>query len=73
MKHQKPFMVKVFLVIMRINTAHNNEPNRKIIDVKLNRKAAEAITNQIPGTYIEKHVADRSETLLSIINKGERK
>lgn len=69
MKRKDPFLVKVFLVILKLNTAKNGEPNRKIIDVKLSRKAAEAITNQLPGTYIERHVANRTEDLVSLFNK----
>ena len=51
--------IKVYLVIERSNVARPGQANRKIVAVKLTRKAAEDYVAGHPGTYVEKHVATK--------------
>lgn len=68
-KKENPFLVKVYVVMIRHNTARPGEPNRSIVAVKLSQKAAKTITDSIPGTYIERFIADKSEDLTSLFKK----
>lgn len=49
--------IKVYLVCMRRNLSKPGEPNVQIVAARLTHKAAQAIVDITPGTYIEKHVA----------------
>lgn len=51
--------VKVYVVLQHQNLPLDGEPNRMIIAVKLTREAAQKVVNDIPGTYIEKHRANK--------------
>ena len=56
---KKPFVVKVYLVYIPVNTAKDREPNRKLISAKLTWGAACHIRDQIPGTIIERIFVDK--------------
>lgn len=49
--------IKVYLVIQHQTLAHPGEVNTRIIAARLTRLASQEIVNQMPGTYIEKHLA----------------
>jgi hypothetical protein len=49
--------IKVYLVVQRQTLARPGEPNTRIIAARLTRSAAQEIVDQIPGTFIEKHLA----------------
>lgn len=52
--------VKVYLVFLPSNVAKPGEPNRSVIAAKLTREAAQSIVDNMPGAYIEKHLADKT-------------
>jgi len=58
-KNPSPIAVKVYLVFQRINLTHGDELNCRIIAARVTRAAADAIRDQTPGTWVEKHVATK--------------
>ena len=56
---KKPFVVKVYLVFVSLNTAKDGQANRKIVAAKLTWSAANHIKDQIPGSYVERVYADK--------------
>lgn len=54
-----PFTPKIYLVIVKYHTEERTRPNRRVVAAKLTRKAAQHIADQIPGSYIERFIADK--------------
>jgi hypothetical protein len=54
-----PLVIKVYVVLQRMNLARGDEPNCRIIATRLTRAAAGAIRDQTPGTWVEKHMASK--------------
>lgn len=55
----KKFVVKVYLVFLRVNTSKEHNGNRKLISAKLTYKAAKHIQDQIAGSEIERIFVDK--------------
>ncbi len=54
---KRPLAIKVYVVMQRINIAHGDELNSRIIAARLTSAAADDIVKENPGTWVEKHVA----------------
>ncbi len=52
-----PIAIKVYVVLQIMNLARQGDPNCRIIATRLTRNAAEAVRDQNPGTWVEKHMA----------------
>lgn len=57
---KEPLAIKVYVVFQTMNMARSNEPNCRIIATRLTRAAAQEIHDATPGTWIEKHIAVKS-------------
>jgi len=56
---KRSMQIKTYLVFLPNNVAKEGEANRRVLSVKLTRKAAERVRDAYPGAYIERHVADK--------------
>lgn len=54
---RRPIAIKVYVVLQRDNLARDGQPNVSILAVRLTKKAAQEISDRIPGTKVEKHLA----------------
>lgn len=55
----KKMAVKTYVVLQRVNLPKEGEPTAKVIAVRLTHGAAQALVDELPGTYIEKHIATK--------------
>lgn len=51
--------IKVYVVLQRLNLPKPGQPGVRVMAVKLTMAAANKIVEQNPGTWVEKHVADK--------------
>jgi hypothetical protein len=51
--------LKVYLVLQRVNLPKGEDSNVRILAAKLTRDAAQKMSDDIPGTWIEKQVATK--------------
>jgi hypothetical protein len=56
---KRPLEFKTYVVLQRSFVRDRHRPNVKIIAVKLTQAAAEAIVADTPGTWWERHRADK--------------
>lgn len=52
--------IKVYAVMQRLNLPKAGQPNVRVMAVKLTMAAAQKIVDQNPGSWVEKHVADKT-------------
>ena len=57
---REPLAIKVYVVLQTMTLARHGEPNCRIIATRLTRAAAQDIHDANPGTWIEKHIAVKS-------------
>lgn len=51
--------VKVYLVLLPLNTAKQGDPNIAIMDAKLSKRKAQEVVDQMPGAFIAKVIANK--------------
>lgn len=51
---------KTYVVLQKSFKSDPHRPNVKVIAVKLTEEAAQSVVDQIPGTYIERHIASKT-------------
>ncbi len=56
-----PIAIKVYVVLQRINLTRGDEPNSRVIAVRLTRSGADEVRDGNPGTWVERHVAVKEQ------------
>lgn len=56
-RNTSPIVIKVYVVLQRMNLTRPEESNCRIIATRLTKTAADEIKDKNPGTWVEKHVA----------------
>lgn len=51
--------IKIYTVMQRLNLPKPGQPNVRVMAVKLTMAAAQKIVDANPGTWVEKHLADK--------------
>lgn len=49
----------VYLVWVRVAPGQPDGPNAEVLQVKLTRSSADALARQVPGSWVEKMMADK--------------
>lgn len=64
-KYTRPeyLQVKTYVILQRVFSASRDVPNVRVLDVKLNLGAAEAVRDQHTGTWIVRVWADKRHEL----------
>lgn len=56
------FTIKVYLVVQRVHIGNaRDKANREVIAVRLTLGSAQKLVDALPGTWIERHVANKDE------------
>lgn len=52
---------KTYVVLQKSFKQDPHHPNTKVVAVKLTEEAAQSVVDEIPGTYIERHIATKTK------------
>lgn len=49
--------IKVYVILQRLNVHAEGAPNTKVLATRLNLRSAQAVVDENPGTWMERHMA----------------